>query len=88
MPIFKKIYRLERAQYAFLDHFRDVIKIEILQAGNGTAHALVSISSHFARASSNSREVEAYFSQLRRKVYLSVVILMEMRFNLWYPPLF
>ena len=36
VPYLKKIHRLERAQYAFLDHskilvFRDVIKIEILQ---------------------------------------------------------
>ena len=36
MPIFKKIHRLERAQYAPLDQsetlvFRDVIKTEILQ---------------------------------------------------------
>jgi len=35
VPIVKKIHRLERAQYAFLDHskalvFSDVIKIEIL----------------------------------------------------------
>ena len=35
MPIVKKIHRLERAQYVFLDHsktlvFSDVIKIEIL----------------------------------------------------------
>ena len=35
MPIAQKIHRLERAQYAFLDHsktlvFSDVIKIEIL----------------------------------------------------------
>ena len=35
MPIAKKIHRLERAQYAFLDHskplvFSDVIKIEII----------------------------------------------------------
>ena len=35
MPIVKKIHRLERVQYAFLDHskthaFSDVIKIEIL----------------------------------------------------------
>ena len=36
VPYLKKIHRLERAQYAFLDHskilvFRDVIKIELLQ---------------------------------------------------------
>ena len=35
MPIVKKIHRLQRAQYAFLDHsktlvFSDVIKIEII----------------------------------------------------------
>ena len=35
MPIVKKIHRLERAQYAFLDHsktlvFSDVIKIGII----------------------------------------------------------
>ena len=33
------------------------------------------------------REVEAYFSPLRRKGCLSGVMIMEMHFNLWFPPL-
>ena len=72
MPIFQKIHRLERAQYRFLDHsktlvFRDVIKIEILQVA-----VLRTLKFRFLRSCQLeiSWEAEAYFSPLRRKLYL------------------
>ena len=64
---FQKIHRLERAQYAFLDHsktfvFRDVIKIEILQI---TVLRMFSLRFLQTCQWKISREVEAYLSPLR-----------------------